>query len=187
MQWVCEIALSDSQTAFKSLYLAYFQRLMRFTSLYVPSSVEAEEIVSDTFLSLWNNRKSLPEISNFDSYIYGIARHKAISLYRTQHMEKVQIDENTIDLFAHTDTTPEEELISKECIDHLNEAINTLPDKCKMAFKLIREDKMKAGRERSQSKDWLLFLVYTPAVVEMWHATSLQRGNVDRLVVYFFS
>ena len=116
---------------------------MRFTSLYVPSSVEAEEIVSDTFLSLWNNRKSLPEISNFDSYIYGIARHKAISLYRTQHMEKVQIDENTIDLFAHTDTTPEEELISKECIDHLNEAINTLPDKCKMAFKLIREDKMK--------------------------------------------
>ena len=71
MQWVCEIALSDSQTAFKSLYLAYFQRLMRFTSLYVPSSVEAEEIVSDTFLSLWNNRKSLPEISNFDSYIYG--------------------------------------------------------------------------------------------------------------------
>ena len=128
MQWVCEIALSDSQTAFKSLYLAYFQRLMRFTSLYVPSSVEAEEIVSDTFLSLWNNRKSLPEISNFDSYIYGIARHKAISLYRTQHMEKVQIDENTIDLFAHTDTTPEEELISKECIDHLNEAINTLPD-----------------------------------------------------------
>ena len=129
MQWVCEIALSDSQTAFKSLYLAYFQRLMRFTSLYVPSSVEAEEIVSDTFLSLWNNRKSLPEISNFDSYIYGIARHKAISLYRTQHMEKVQIDE--------------EELISKECIDHLNEAINALPDKCKMAFKLIREDKMK--------------------------------------------
>ena len=100
MQWVCEIALSDSQTAFKSLYLAYFQRLMRFTSLYVPSSVEAEEIVSDTFLSLWNNRKSLPEISNFDSYIYGIARHKAISLYRTQHMEKVQIDENTID-YSH--------------------------------------------------------------------------------------
>ena len=142
MQWVCEIALSDSQTAFKSLYLAYFQRLMRFTSLYVPSSVEAEEIVSDTFLSLWNNRKSLPEISNFDSYIYGIAATKP-SAYTGHNIWRSQIDENTIDLFAHTDTTPEEELISKECIDHLNEAINTLPDKCKMAFKLIREDKMK--------------------------------------------
>lgn len=135
--------MSDSQTAFKSLYLAYFQKLMRFTSLYAPTTVEAEEIVSDTFLSLWNNRKALPEVANLDAYLYGIARHKAISLYRTRHMEKVQIDENTIDLFAHTDTTPEEELISKECVDHLNEAIDTLPDKCKMAFKLIREDKMK--------------------------------------------
>ena len=26
--------------------------------------------------------------------------------------------------------------------------------------------------ERSQSKDWLLFLLYTPAVVEMWRAAS---------------
>lgn len=128
-EWICEIALSDSQSAFKSLY--------------VSSPVEAEEIISDTFLALWNNRKSLPEIGNFNSYIYSLARNKAISQYRTRHMEKVDMDENMIDLFAHTDTTPENELITKESIDLLNQAINTLPDKCKMAFKLIREDKMK--------------------------------------------
>lgn len=143
MQWVCEIAMSDSQVAFKSLYLAYFQRLMRFMALYVSSPVEAEEIVSDTFLALWNGRKSLSDISSFDAYIYGIARHKALSFYRKQHMKKIEIDESMIDLFAHTDTTPEEEFISKECIDHLNKAINTLPDKCKTAFKLVREDKLK--------------------------------------------
>lgn len=142
-EWICEIALSDSQSAFKSLYLAYFQRLTRFISLYVSSPVEVEEIISDTFLALWNNRKSLPEVGNFNSYIYSVARNKAISQYRTQHMEKVDMDENMIDLFAHTDTTPEKELISKECVDLLNQAINTLPDKCKIAFKLIREDKMK--------------------------------------------
>lgn len=94
-------------------------------------------------MTLWNNRKSLPEISNFDSYLYTIARYKAISLYRTQHMEKVELNEHNIDLFVHTETTPEEELISKECINRLNRAINTLPDKCKMAFKLIREDHLK--------------------------------------------
>lgn len=143
MQWGCEIALYDSQAAFKSLYLAYFQRLMRFMALYVSSPVKAEEIVSDTFLALWNGWKSLSDISSFDAYIYGIARHKALSFYRKQPMKKIEIDESMIDLFAHTDTTPEEEFISKECIDHLNKAINTLPDKCKTAFKLIREDKLK--------------------------------------------
>lgn len=143
MQWICEMAMNDSQAAFKSLYLAYFQRLIRFTKLYVSSAVEAEEIVSDTFLAVWNNRKSLLKVTNFDSYIYSIARHKAISYYRTIHMEQVELNEITIDLFMHTETTPEDELISKERIGQLNAAIDALPNKCKVAFKLVREDKLK--------------------------------------------
>ena len=122
IQWACEMALSDSQTALKSLYMTYFGPLMRFTGMYVSSPAEAEEIVSDTFLAIWNNRKQLPGISNFDSYIYTVARHKAISYYRKQHMEQVSLDEISIDL---------------------NLAIDSLPAKCKMAFKLVREDKLK--------------------------------------------
>lgn len=143
MKWVCEMALSDSQTALKSLYVAYYQRLMRFTTLYVSSKGEAEEIVSDTFLAVWNNRQSLPGVSNFTSYIYTIARFKAISYYRKQHPEEVPLEEIPIDLFTGTETTPEDDLITKEEIDCLNAAINALPAKCKMAFKLVREDKMK--------------------------------------------
>ena len=73
--------------------MTYFGPLMRFTGMYVSSPAEAEEIVSDTFLAIWNNRKQLPGISNFDSYIYTVARHKAISYYRKQHMEQVSLDE----------------------------------------------------------------------------------------------
>ena len=136
IQWACEMALSDSQTALKSLYMTYFGPLMRFTGMYVSSPAEAEEIVSDTFLAIWNNRKQLPGISNFDSYIYTVARHKAISYYRKQHMEQVSLDEISIDLFTSTETT-------QEGIHRLNLAIDSLPAKCKMAFKLVREDKLK--------------------------------------------
>ena len=158
IQWACEMALSDSQTALKSLYMTYFGPLMRFTGMYVSSPAEAEEIVSDTFLAIWNNRKQLPGISNFDSYIYTVARHKAISYYRKQHMEQVSLDEISIDLFTSTETTPEEELISQEGIHRLNLAIDSLPAKCKMAFKLVREDKLKykevAAIPTSPSKHW---------------------------------
>lgn len=158
IQWACEMALSDSQTALKSLYMTYFGPLMRFTGMYVSSPAEAEEIVSDTFLAIWNNRKQLPGISNFDSYIYTVARHKAISYYRKQHMEQVSLDEISIDLFTSTETTPEEELISQEGIHRLNLAIDSLPAKCKMAFKLVREDKLKykevVPSSTSPSKHW---------------------------------
>ena len=53
------------------------------------------------------------------------------------------LDEISIDLFTSTETTPEEELISQEGIHRLNLAIDSLPAKCKMAFKLVREDKLK--------------------------------------------
>lgn len=140
--WVYAIAQSDSQEAFKSLYLFYFQRLMRFTLSFISNLQEAEEIVSDTFLSLWENRAALPEVANPEAYLYTIARNKAISHLRSHPMTNIPMNEST-DLFLYTETTPEEELISKESLEHLNAAINSLPEKCKLAFKLVREDKMK--------------------------------------------
>lgn len=141
--WVEEMALSNSQAALKSLYIAYFHRLMRFVGIYVSSPAEAEEVVSDTFLALWDNRCALAGMTNIDAYIYTVARNKAVSYYRKQTMENVSLDESSIDFFAHTETTPEEELISREEIGRLNAAINSLPPKCRIAFKLVREDKLK--------------------------------------------
>jgi len=143
VKWVCEIAGSDSQKAFQSLYMYYFDRLLRFGSLHVISHSEAEEIVSDTFLAVWNNRKSLLDISNFDAYIYSIMRNKIITHLRSNVHNIVSIDDLQVDFFASTETTPEEDYITQEQVEMLNKAINSLPHKCKMAFKLVREDKMK--------------------------------------------
>lgn len=82
--------------------------------MYVSSPAEAEEIVSDTFLAIWNNRKQLPGISNFDSYIYTVARHKAISYYRKQHMEQVSLDEISIDLSHRPKRLPKKSLSAKK-------------------------------------------------------------------------
>lgn len=162
------MAVSDSQTAFKSIYLAYFQRLIRYVSFYISSEVETEEIVSDTLLAVWNNRHTLPEVTNFDSYIYAIAKNKVIDHYRIKRIDKVELEENRIDLFIHTATTPEEDLISKEDIERLNRAINALPPKCKMAFKLIREDKLKY-------KDAAVLLDISVKTLEEHIATAVRK------------
>ena len=162
------MAVSDSQTAFKSIYLAYFQRLIRYVSFYISSEVETEEIVSDTLLAVWNNRHTLPEVTNFDSYIYAIAKNKVIDHYRIKRIDKVELEENHIDLFIYTATTPEEDLISKEDIERLNLAINALPPKCKMAFKLIREDKLKY-------KDAAVLLDISVKTLEEHIATAVRK------------
>ncbi len=83
------------------------------------------------------------DIDNFNSFIYGIARHKAISFIRKRQLEYVDLDNYPVDLFFATETTAEDDLITKEEIEKINSAINNLPEKAKMTFKLIREDNLK--------------------------------------------
>lgn len=140
---IYQLSVYSSQSALKALYIIYFNRLIKFVILYVDSGVIAEEIVSDIFLAIWNNRKNLRNITNFNSYIYKIAKYKSIDYLRSRQAEQINIEEIPTNIFAHTINTPESDLITKENICQLNEAINRLPIKCKLAFKLIREDKMK--------------------------------------------
>ena len=111
--------------------------------MYVKSSQIAEELVSDVFFALWENRKQLVEITNFDAYIYRIAKFRVLKYLRDNKTLTVDLDEVPIELFAFTETTPEDDYISRDLIDALNEAIEQLPTKSKLAFKLVREDGMK--------------------------------------------
>lgn len=111
--------------------------------MYVKSSQIAEELVSDVFFALWENRKQLVEITNFDAYIYRIAKFRVLKYLRDNKTLTVDLDEVPIELFAFTETTPEDDYISRELIDALNEAIEQLPTKSKLVFKLVREDGMK--------------------------------------------
>ena len=111
--------------------------------MYVKSSQIAEELVSDVFFALWENRKQLVEMTNCDAYIYRIAKFRVLKYLRDNKTLTVDLDEVPIELFAFTETTPEDDYISRELIDTLNEAIEQLPTKSKLAFKLVREDGMK--------------------------------------------
>lgn len=138
-----DLALRSSEPAFKSLYYAYCDRMMRYLVMYVKSSQIAEELVSDVFFALWENRKKLVEINDFDAYIYRIAKFRVLNHLRDNKDLTVDLDEIQIDLFALTETTPEDDYISREMIDAVNNAIEQLPTKSKLAFKLVREDGMK--------------------------------------------
>jgi RNA polymerase sigma-70 factor (family 1) len=139
-----EMVLNDSQKAFKSLFLLYYQQIMRFVLLRISNYQDAEEIVSDVFSAVWANRNELLNINSFDSYLYSIARHKIMDIYRKNNKnEQVVLDESNFQLFGETETSPEDNCISKEEIDRMNNAIEELPSKCKMVFKLVREDRLK--------------------------------------------
>ena len=62
---------------------------------------------------------------------------------RNRKIDLVDLDTFQVDAFKNTETTPESIYITHETVEALNSAINELPQKTKLAFHLVREDKMK--------------------------------------------
>ncbi len=145
-----DLACNASQEALQELYMLYYKRIARYIGLYVRYDGAVMELTSDVFFAVWENRLELPEIRNFNAYIYRIAKFKALNYLRKRNLPTVNLDEMPLDLFARTSTTPEDDCISAETVREINRAIESLPPKCKLAFKLVREDRM-SHREAAET------------------------------------
>ena len=140
-----DLAEHSSEDALRTLYLAYYSKLKVFVEYYVMSETDVDEVISNTFLSVWMNRKDLPGIVNFDTYLFRIAKFKAVSNFRSELRSRKPFVQNvpaTIER-ASTDNTPETDIISSETIRRLDEAVESLPPKCKLVFQMVRYDKLK--------------------------------------------
>ena len=130
-----------SQESFTDFFDYYFIRLTQFASTIVKSDLLAEDIVLDVFLKLWEKSKTLDAINNIETYLYISVRNKSINVLKKEQKFHFDIlkDSHIVQL-ADYNPSAESDLIEHEMFGALNEAVMQLPSKCKIIFKLIRED-----------------------------------------------
>ena len=138
-----ELSVNNSQEALKSLYLYYYSKLNTFLSYYVRDHQVIQEIISDSFLAIWEQKNRLSGIYNFNAYIYGVARNRAVSHLRKELAKSKDVEIETVSPYLQGSSDPESVLITEELTVLLNKTIETLPAKSKLVFKLIREENLK--------------------------------------------
>ncbi|MDU1890802.1 MAG: sigma factor [Dysgonomonas sp.] len=65
---------------FDEIYSIYYPKLVRFSNEYILSLHDAENIVQDCFLYLWEQRDSLNSINNINAYLFRLIKNKCIDL-----------------------------------------------------------------------------------------------------------
>jgi RNA polymerase sigma-70 factor (ECF subfamily) len=138
-----KIAIYDDALAYKELFMLYHSRLINFSFSIIQSRELAEEVVSDVFLKIWNNRSTLARVENFHLYIYICTKNLSINgLLKNRREKTFSIDEMVVEMQSiHMD--PHQLMITSEMYKRLQLAINELPPKCRLIFKLIKEDGLK--------------------------------------------
>jgi len=119
------------------------EELLWFAMGFLKNKEIAEEIVSDVYVNIWNNRTHLEKIINLKSYLFICVRNGCLSHLRKVKNEKIICIDSVNEYRFLPVEGPEDSLIEKEIIEQIYAAIETLPCKCKLAFTLAKINGLK--------------------------------------------
>lgn len=127
--------------ALTELYNSCWQPLFISSYNVLKNKEVCEDIIQDVFMNIWNNRAKLEINISLKGYFYACARYQVFSQFR-KNKDKINVEflDDLDKRFQYA--TPETEIMHKELVQQVNGIIDTLPEKCKLVYKLSREEQL---------------------------------------------
>ncbi|MEO5956717.1 MAG: sigma-70 family RNA polymerase sigma factor [Nitrospiraceae bacterium] len=123
--------------AFERLYQLYEKRVYQYVCTLVYDPTLAEEVVGDAMMAVWRGAGSFSRSSRVSTWIFGIARHKALdALRRTgRHYHDVALDE-ALEL-PNAQESPAESVNRKQVTSLTQLALQTLSQEHQEVLRLV--------------------------------------------------
>jgi RNA polymerase sigma-70 factor (ECF subfamily) len=129
---------------FELLYKEYYVLLCIIAERIVRNPEDAEEVVSDVFIKLWNNKDSIHTINSLKAYLIKAVQNTAINYLHRHDYKHIteRIDQLSLELLTWDDDYLLGQLYEKEIGIILNREINSLPKGCREIFLLSRDEEL---------------------------------------------
>jgi RNA polymerase sigma-70 factor (ECF subfamily) len=129
-----EFKMGNSR-AFDKIFKDHYQNLCRFAYVIVHDEDTAHSIVQQSFIYLWENRKTLNHIERLTPYLTAMIRNHCLNLIKR---EKRNTNLADIPADFRTENTTENQIDANEFEEQLVIALSSLPDRCRIAFEYSR-------------------------------------------------
>lgn len=141
------LAKGDS-AAFTHIYETYWEKLLGIAYLHTQDKSDAEEIVQEVFLSLWNRREEVV-IQSLENYLA-----KAVKFATLKKLTRTRLHQ---DIHSHIlpkdyDSSLEEHIDAVFLKEYLDGLIDELPERCRLIFRYSR-DSYKTNQEIARELD----------------------------------
>lgn len=131
----------DDEAAFSELYVRYKDKLRYFCLSLLKSGEEADDIVQEIFIRIWESRSFINPDLSFSSFLYTLARNRILN-----HFRDADIDMKVKQILALKNPTEENviesDMIYAEYKNMLYEAIETLSPQRKKIFNMSRKENL---------------------------------------------
>lgn len=125
--------------AFDRIYDLYSHKLFSFVLKIVKNDDEAEDIVQQVFVRIWESRDKLGDYKLLNSYIFTIAYNNAIDLIRRRLNSSKYLEHLKLSSVIQEISSPISEVEYNELSLQLDNLIQNLPDRQKQVYQLHRE------------------------------------------------
>lgn len=131
---------NDNEEAFSLLYRRYWQGLFVTAAKALRGKDEAEDVVQEVFLSLWNRRRELQIESSLAGYLQTSVRYKAIH-YIEKHITRRNYLSTIADVEINAiSATAEIQLQLKELQLAIRHAIEKMPPRMQEVYQMSRHE-----------------------------------------------
>jgi RNA polymerase sigma-70 factor, ECF subfamily len=139
---VVEALIAGDELMFEQLFRHYYNSLCNYANGILNNADEAEDIVQQVMITIWDKRNSLQITASLKSYIYRSVHNTALNRIRKQKMIAGYEAAKQYSVTA-ADIVTSNAVISNELNRLIGIAVNKLPEQCRMVFKLSRFESMK--------------------------------------------
>ena len=129
-----KMVVNDDEKAFEKIFALFYPPLFLFAKKYIVEHAACEDIVQDTFVSLWEGRKKLTITSSLHNYLTVSVRNNCLNYLKKegvirQYQESISMtsDENNEDVYTLT-----------ELYEMLNKTLSKLPENYRIVFEMHR-------------------------------------------------
>ena len=135
-QELAKLLNKGSTDAFRTLYNRYGRRIYLFAFGYLKSDADAEELLQDVFLKLWEKRSLLDDQRNLKAYLFKIAVNAIYDFIRRKNIERAFIDFNASPKSFSDETW--QDVVYNDMLSQIEGLMQRMPEQRRRIFKLSK-------------------------------------------------
>jgi RNA polymerase sigma-70 factor (family 1) len=128
--------------AFEMLFKTHYKPLCRYANSYLKDPDGAEELVQATFIGLWEKRTFISIESSLKAYLYRAVRNSCLNELKHEQVKQKYLAQESIRGEKLADSA-DHLAIHSELEKKIREALDTLPQQCRLIFTLSRFEELK--------------------------------------------
>ena len=136
------INIPGKEAAFKALFTEHYKRMYSYACIILKDETEAEEIVQNVFVRLWEKQSSIQIETSLKAYLYRMVHNDCMNHIKHQAVV-LKFQKEKMYAMKNESDNAEEKVTSTQLNEKLSNALSELPEQCRTIFQLSRFEDLK--------------------------------------------